>query len=230
LALCRKWHEAATNFARGLGGPKITTRLDDDTYAEYAGCLILDHNDQAYRQLRQQLKERLAQQPKDEDAASVVSRVFAMGPVDAADSSQVVEWAKQATRTKPVPEWKTHNLGLAQYRAGHDEAAIKNLQIVSSGLSQGCTSDWLVLAMIHDRLGHKSEARRCIEQATEFMTGAGPDPNAPDCEARIPCLDWIELNVLSREAEKLLETASSDLADRANSKDASSSKEIKAER
>jgi serine/threonine protein kinase/tetratricopeptide (TPR) repeat protein len=230
LALCGKWHEAAINFARGLGAPKISARLDDGTYVEYAGCLILDHNDEAYQQLREQLKSRLAQQPKDDDAAYVVSRVFAIGPVDPADAPQVVDWAKQGTQAKPVPEWRIHSLGLAQFRAGHDEAAIKNLKIVTNVLNQGCTSDWLVLAMIHDRLGHKSEARRCVKEATEFMKGAGPDPKVLECEARIPCLDWIELNVLSREAWKLLETTSSDLANPANSKDASSLKAIKAEK
>ena len=80
--------------------------------------------------------------------------------------------------------------------------------MVSAGVGQGRTSDWLVLAMIHDRLAHKAEARRCIKQATEFMKSAGPAPKGDTCEAQISCLDWIELNVLSREAEKLLRLAS----------------------
>jgi hypothetical protein len=46
------------------------------------------------------------------------------------------------------------------------------------------------------------------------MKVAGPEPKGPQCEARIPCLDWIELNVLAREAEKLVGT---ELYDRASS-------------
>jgi hypothetical protein len=169
------------------------------------------------------LKARLAQRPKDDDAAYVVSRVFAMGPVDAADAPQVVEWAKQATHNKPVPEWRIHNQGLAQYRARQDEAAIENLKMVSKGIGPGRTSNWLVLAIIHDRLGHKAEARRCITEATEFMRAAGPVPKGSACEAQIPCLDWIELNVLSREADKLLGTATFARESSAPPKDASSS-------
>jgi hypothetical protein len=67
-----------------------------------------------------------------------------------------------------------------------------------------------VLAMIHDRLAHKAEARRCIKQAAEFMKSVGPASKGDTCEAQISCLDWIELNVLSREAEKLLRLASNE--------------------
>ena len=152
-------------------------------------------------------KTRLTQQPNDDTAAYVVSRVFAMESVDAADASLVVKWAKQATHTKPVPEWIIHNLGVAQFRAGQVEGAIKNLQMVSAGYGGGRASDLFLLAVIHDRLGHKDESRRCLNDATQLMKAVGADPMGSDCEARIPCPDWIELNVISREAKKLLGTA-----------------------
>jgi hypothetical protein len=127
-----------------------------------------------------------------------------MESVDAADAPLIVKWAKQATRTKPVPEYIIHNLGVAQYRAGQFEGAIKNLQAVSAGYGGGRGSDLFLLAVIHDRLGHKDDSRRCFGEATQMMKAVGPDPKIPESEAQIPCPDWIELNVISREAKKLL--------------------------
>ena len=97
-ALCKQWHEAADDYARALGDATFSTRLGDDTNAEYAGCLILDHNEEEYQQFRQELIARFTREPNDDSAAYVVSRVFAMGAVEPADASRVVKWAKQATR------------------------------------------------------------------------------------------------------------------------------------
>jgi tetratricopeptide (TPR) repeat protein len=170
--------------------------------------LILDGKEADYKQFREQLKARLAHQPNDETAAYVVSRVFAMQPVDAADASLVVNWAKRATRKKAVvDEYFVHNLGVAQYRAGQVEGAIKSLQMVSEGYGGGRATDLFLLAAIHDRLGHKDQAVGYRNQAEQLMKAVGPDPQGSECEARIPCPDWIELNVISREVEELLGTA-----------------------
>ena len=130
-ALCGQWHEAASDYAVALNDAKIHTRLGDDTNAEYAGCLILDHRETEYLQFRQELKASLAHQPNDDAADYVVSRAFAMEPINAADAPLVVEWAKQAAHAKPVPAWIIHNMGVAQYRAGQVEGAIENLRSLS---------------------------------------------------------------------------------------------------
>jgi tetratricopeptide (TPR) repeat protein len=227
-ALCGQWHEAIGDYKRALNDSESHIGPGDDTNAEYAGCLVLNDKDSDYRQFREQLKTRLAQQPNDDTAAYVVSRVFAMGAVDTADAPLMVKWAKQAMHTKPVPEWVIHNLGVAQYRAGQVEGAIKNLQTVSAGYGGGRASDLYSLAVIHDRLGHKAEARRCLNDARQLMKAVGPDPKGSECEARIPCPDWVELSVISREAEKLLGTALNESASGAPGNDASSSNVLNA--
>jgi serine/threonine protein kinase len=230
-ALCGQWHEAAADYARAMKDPKTAPQLADDSNAEYAGCLILDRNDADYKQFRDQLKARLAHQPNDDMAAYVVSRVYVMQPVDAADAPLVVKWAKKAARTKAVvAEYFIHNLGVAQYRAGQVEGAIKNLQMVSEGYGGGRATDLFLLAVIHDRLGHKDETAGYRDQAEQLMKAVGPDPKGSECEARIPCPDWIELNVISREVNKPLATALNESASGAPTKAASPSNALQTDK
>ena len=42
--------------------------------------------------------------------------------------------------------------------------------------------DWLFLAMIHSRLGHTSEARRCLQQADEWIVEADKAPSGTEKE------------------------------------------------
>jgi tetratricopeptide (TPR) repeat protein len=197
-ALREQWHQAASDLARVVRD----RRLEDDSTFEYAGLLILDGDLEGYKKFCQELKVRLDRQPKDPWAAYVTSRVFAIGPTDAVDAPHVVEWAQQASHDNPTA-FCIHNLGLAQYRAGQNEAAIENLQKATAlGWGDGAALDWFVQAMIHDRLGHKEEANRCVEKAKELIKMA--QPSGGD-NVGIPCPDWIELNVLMREAEKVLQ-------------------------
>jgi tetratricopeptide (TPR) repeat protein len=230
-ALCGQWHEAATDYARAMKDSKTAPQLADDSNAEYAGCLILDHNDADYKQFREQLKARLGHQSNDDMAAYVVSRVYAMQPVDAADAPLVVKWAKKAAQTKAVvAEYFIHNLGVAQYRAGQVEGAIKNLQMVSEGYGGGRATDLFLLAVIQDRLGHKDEAFGYRNQAEQLMKAVGPDPKGSECEARIPCPDWIELNVISREVNKPQGTVLNESASGAPTKAASPSNALQTDK
>jgi tetratricopeptide (TPR) repeat protein len=198
-ALRGQWHQAASDLARVVRD----RRVEDDSTFEYAGLLILDGDLEGYKKFCQELKVRLKDQPNDPWVAFNVSRILALAPNDAVEAARVTEWAQQAFNAHPDLGWVAHVLGLAQYRAGQNEAAIENLQKATAlGWGDGAALDWFVQAMIHDRLGHKEEANRCVEKAKELIKMA--QPSGGDNVA-IPCPDWIELNVLMREAEKVLQ-------------------------
>ena len=196
-ALEGHWHRAAADYARVIRD----LNLADGFTHEYAGLLILDGDVAGYKRFCQELKARLERQPNDPEAAFHVSRAFAIGPADAVDAPRVEEWAKQALQ-RGNQGWNLHNLGLAQYRTGQNEPAIENLQKAAVSGWEGPALDWLVQAMVHDRLGHSKEVRRCVDKANELIKMA--QPGNGEVEARLNCPDWIELNVLRREAEKLL--------------------------
>jgi tetratricopeptide (TPR) repeat protein len=206
-ALRGEWHQAASDLARVVRD----RRLEDDSTFEYAGLLILDGDLTGYKKFCQELKARLEDQPNDPWVAFNVSRIMALAPNDAVEATRVMEWAQQAFNAHPDKGWVAHVLGLAQYRAGQNEAAIASLQKATALDWDGPVLDWLVQAMIHDRLGHAEEANRCIENAKNVikvvknMIKVVPSTPADD-NLRFPCPDWIELNVLMREAEKLLQS------------------------
>jgi eukaryotic-like serine/threonine-protein kinase len=198
-ALRGEWHLAASDLARVVRDRP----LEDDGTFEYAGLLILDGDLTGYKKFCQELKARFKDQPSDAYTAFVVSRAFAVGPIDTVDVPRVIDWSERAIRGDHST-WVVHNLGLAQFRAGQYRAAIENLQKAAATGWGGQAADWLLQAMIHDRLGHTDEARRCIEKAKELTKEIAPVSG--EDEARIACTDWIELNVLMREAEKLLKS------------------------
>jgi serine/threonine protein kinase/Flp pilus assembly protein TadD len=90
--------------------------------------------------------------------------------------AKAVEFAKEAVEKvgksdhHPRDEgdcWKT--LGVAQYRAGDWKAAVAALDKAMPFRSGGDGTDWFVLAMVHQRLGDKEEARRWYDKAVEWM-------------------------------------------------------------
>ena len=66
-------------------------------------------------------------------------------------------------------------VGAALFRAGHYEQAVERFK-QSHKVFQPRAWDWLFLAMIHSRLAHTSEARRCLEQADDWIVEADKVP------------------------------------------------------
>ena len=88
--------------------------------------------------------------------------------------NQTVELAKKAVELAPEDGSFWNTLGVAQYRAGHWNAAIEALEKSMELRKGGDASDWFFLAMAHWQLGHKDEARKWYDKAVEWM-----DKNQP---------------------------------------------------
>ncbi len=190
-ALSGQWHRAASDLERVVR----ERPLADECNVEYAGLLILDGDAQGYKKFCQELKARLSTRPDDSMAAYIVSFAFAIGPSEKVVESRVVDWAKQAVQWRPEWVWSRQSLGLAEYRAGQYEAALTNLP-------RGAHSTLFVRAIIHDRLGDTDDLAWCLEEAQQLMKHM--QPQRAEDEAHDQPLSWIEINVLSREAEPLL--------------------------
>jgi tetratricopeptide (TPR) repeat protein len=120
------------------------------------------------------------------------------------DPAAAVDLAQQAVKEVPegAPWWATgvqerrpgdmrRTLGVALYRAGDWNAAVKALQKGAELREGGDSSDWFFLAMAHWQLGDKDQARRWFDQAAAWM-----GKNQPKNE---------ELLRFRREAEALLQ-------------------------
>jgi serine/threonine protein kinase/tetratricopeptide (TPR) repeat protein len=101
-----------------------------------------------------------------------------------------VEFAKKATELLPQDANLQNTLGVAHYRAGDWQDAIAWLDKSMKGRIGGDSNDWFFLAMAHEQLGHKGEARKWFDKAVEWM------------EKQVPQNE--ELLRFRREAEDLL--------------------------
>jgi tetratricopeptide (TPR) repeat protein len=120
---------------------------------------------------------------------------LAKGPESTRDPQRVLFQARRAIELLPDESLPLNSLGVAQYRAGRYAQAITILeQSLAAGAGQSDACDLFFLAMAHHRLGHREEARRCLDRATAWL-------------ARPPALTPAQLNELASyrtEAEAVL--------------------------
>jgi tetratricopeptide (TPR) repeat protein len=99
------------------------------------------------------------------------------------DPLRAVELAKKAAEAEPKVANYWNTLGVAQYRAGQWQAAIESLEksielVAGEDIQGGAAGEsWnaFFLAMAHQRLGHRDEARQCYDQAVEWMEKYEPN-------------------------------------------------------
>jgi Flp pilus assembly protein TadD len=198
------WDTARTDFSR------LVALKPPSDYWFAAACLHLLHGDtQSYVELCQELQKRMDQTsvPKP---AYIVCRAGLLSSATPITPAQLVRWGEQAVAQEKKP-WHLHTLGAAHYRAGQFEQAIERCrESLQFGPGwHGKILNWLVLAMAHQRLGRKDEARQWLAQLTQWRQTLPPSKEKiPLCPPSLHSWDWLEFQVLIREAEPLLNDAS----------------------
>ncbi len=91
------------------------------------------------------------------------------------DVAQAVELAQKAVELAPASGMYWNTLGVAHYRNGEFQAAIKSLKKSEELFGKPKSHNWFFLAMAHNRLSEKDEARRSYERAVELMIEQAPD-------------------------------------------------------
>jgi WD40 repeat protein len=127
-------------------------------------------------------------------------------PLEAGDARRVVSLSQQAVRDQPRNARALHTLGLAHYRAGQYGEAVQRFQealaLTPAGPFRALSG--LGLALSEQRLGHASEARRWLEQATRWRAEGLPK-ESPESGSAWPTPYWcdgISYEVLRHEAEE----------------------------
>jgi tetratricopeptide (TPR) repeat protein len=90
------------------------------------------------------------------------------------DPKRAVDLARKAVRLAPKDGNLWNTLGMAHYRAGDWKAAIAAIEKSMEKSKGGIASDWLVLAMAHEKLGNRDEARKRYDQAVQWLEKDGP--------------------------------------------------------
>lgn len=200
-ALCTqgKLDEAAAAWREAINAdPSNHTAWDG--YAEF--CLYIGHTDE-YRWARKGLLDRFGRSSdpnvlertaraclltpdiSDSDlrrATAAIDRVLAMLPADQPGPRPYFLFAK----------------GLAEYRSGHQQAAIAIMEGPSAKVLGPAPK--LVAAMAHFKLGQTAEAQKCLTAAVANFNWSPKAANSHEANSREA---WI-YHVLRREAEKLI--------------------------
>ena len=146
---------------------------------------------------------------QDAFSASCFSRACTLSPDGLTDWSIPLNLAQHSVDEQPRVPWYQFALGIAQYRAGKYEEAIRSLnQSLEMGPNWlGRGQNHVVLAMAQQQLGRVEEARKSLARANaSFNEMNRTMANSTFGFAASHFLgDWLCLQILLPEAEQLLE-------------------------
>jgi tetratricopeptide (TPR) repeat protein len=117
--------------------------------------------------------------PIDDSTADIrVAYACSLAAEAVSDLPGLIEVSERSTR------WVVSNeraVGAVLFRAGRLEDALKRFERAPHAVPPRAR-DLLFLAMIHSGLGHTSEARRCLQQADQWITEADKAPSGTEAE------------------------------------------------
>jgi tetratricopeptide (TPR) repeat protein len=136
----------------------------------------------------------------------LAARACLAAPDAGSDPAPLLRMA-EAGVAKDLKSNALFTLGLAHYRAGQYEAAIRRLDesIAADPRWVAMPQGWAVLAMAHHRLGHAAEARRWLAKAHDTSGDAARDVK-PGRIFIDSAPNWMraEFLILRREADALI--------------------------
>jgi tetratricopeptide (TPR) repeat protein len=195
------WQQASADYARL---PKLESDLEQA--CEYASVLLLQGDDERYRQLCRRLR-RLGQSRNPEELY-LLGRILALAPQEVAAPADAVAMLEKVAAVHPREAWYRHTLAVAYYRAGRFAPAVEHAQksMQDDPAWGGHVVNWLLLAMAQQRQGQQAEARRWLDKAVQWIEQAGKaNPGGATGRLPVPSLnDHLEVLLLRREAEQLL--------------------------
>lgn len=192
-----EWDKAATEYAKA----DLSSPLNDSAFTN--ACLFLIRGDrEGYDRFCQDMVQRATQSKAPAPfEAFILARTCAVAPKSPVDPARAIAWANQALASGQ-PGWYFHALGLAQYRAGQFDQALQSFTKADVESWANRDLNWFGLALVHHRLDHPDEARQCLDKGIRWLERYGsPGPGQP---GKIPPNDWVEAQLLRREAEELL--------------------------
>jgi hypothetical protein len=192
----RDWQGAVADFTRG-GEPPATNEF---AY-EYAAALLLAGRRSEYHRFMNQMAERYSSSG-NAFTLYVLARMAALSERPVVPAKRMVEWAKRAVEQGPTG-WYYHALGLATFRAGDPEAAIRAIDDSRrTTWRYGDALNDCAMGLAHLRRGRRAEARYLVERARNAMERMAMQVrNDQLAGPGIPVSDWLELQLLLPQLE-----------------------------
>jgi tetratricopeptide (TPR) repeat protein len=196
------WKAAAAGYARVFAVQPVP---DGSLGFEYAAVLLLSGDQEGYRKMCAEMLQ-LGGWPGVRPYH--VARACTLAADSVKDAALPGRMAALELRQSQREFWSLTEQGALAYRAGrYDEAATLLEQSLEADAKPGrAVLNWLWLALVEQRRGKPEKARAWLEKATKWLKQSSRD--APPVEDEATGLDlhnWLEAQVLRREAEALLE-------------------------
>jgi serine/threonine-protein kinase len=197
----REWQAAAEGYARFAE----TSPADlGQAWFEYAAVQLLAGDRDGYRKTCARLAERYPGTTKIRSYH--VARACTLAPDAVEDLGVVTRLSADELKQSGAEFWSLTQQAALLHRAGRSAEAVPLLEqsLKANDRPGVAVLNWLWLALACQKLGRPDEARGWLDRAGAWLDKQGDE--LPD-GARVPGLDlhnWLEAQVLRKEAEKLL--------------------------
>jgi tetratricopeptide (TPR) repeat protein len=201
LAERRKWEGAADCYSRALLGATD----DGEFWFEYAAVLLLSGDRPGYNKACGHMVDSFGK--PGGPRAYHVARACTLAPDAIADAALPGRFAATELQTYAKQFWSLTEQGALAYRAGRFEESgpLFEQSLQANNQPGAAVVNWLWLALANQRLGKTDEARRCLTKAQTWLDQyrEGMPPRAEQ-NLGLHLHNWLEANVLRREAEALI--------------------------
>jgi tetratricopeptide (TPR) repeat protein len=202
-----RWKEAAANMTKVL-------QVEPDSPLDWIGrasVLIANGDTEGYRRHRRAMLARFGA-TKDPNYAQRTAKACLLLPLTGEDLATIASLADSAL-SAGRNTWRDYTKGLAEYRQGHYDSAVKwTEQVLAKPASATPTAydllyaqDSMVLAMAHYHSGQTNDARAVLAKGVEIIETKLPKLENGDLG--VYWVDWIITRALMAEAKALIEGA-----------------------
>jgi hypothetical protein len=195
------WKAAAAAYAKVSGVQPV---VDGELGFEYAAVLLLSGDQAGYRKACAEMLQRsgsLKVRPYH------VARVCSLAADSVEDAGLPAKKAATELQQHGQAFWSLTEQGALAYRAGryNEAATLLEQSLKADDKPARAVLNWLWLALVEHRRGKQPQARVWLDKATKWIEKYPKGiPVAPDEATGLHLHNWLEAQVLRREAEALL--------------------------
>jgi eukaryotic-like serine/threonine-protein kinase len=198
-----EWQAALTNYA------KVAELFPDDhlAYFSLAPLLLKVGDTDGYRKHRERILRQFAatSEPQVAERMAKACLLLPPAPPDLEKVQKMVDAAVAAGTDNTYWVYFQFAKGLAEYRAGHFDEAVRWLKQVldHEGYYERAAAADAVLAMAQFQLKQPEEARATLAKAVKIAGANMPKPDSQNYG--LVWNDWLICEILMREAQSLIE-------------------------
>jgi tetratricopeptide (TPR) repeat protein len=201
------WAWAASAHALAMSRGPVN---NGDVWFEYAAVRLLSGDRQGYATACQEMFERCGK--PGGPRAYHVARAGTLAADGAPDVARLGRLAHDELQQNATEFWSLTEQGALAYRAGRVDESVKlfDKSLQANSKPGAAVVNWVWLSLAYQRLGKTEEAQRWLKKAQTWLDQYrnGLPPRAQQ-ELGLHLHNWLEANVLRREAEAEISPAAS---------------------